>query len=44
MMGKSFHGRSLMGYDNTKQTFNSVWVDDLHTSMFTSEGKGGKRQ
>ena len=40
MMGKPFHGRSLMGFDNTKQTFNSVWVDDLHTSMFTSEGKG----
>lgn len=40
MMGKPFHGRSLLGYDNTKQTFNSVWVDDLHTSMFTSEGKG----
>jgi hypothetical protein len=40
MMGKPFHGRSLMGYDNTKQTFNSVWVDDLHTSMFTSEGRG----
>jgi len=40
MMGKPFHGRSLIGFDNTKQTFNSVWVDDLHTSMFTSEGKG----
>lgn len=40
MMGRKFNGRSLMGYDNTKQTFNSVWVDDLHTSMFTSEGRG----
>jgi len=40
MMGKAFHGRSLIGYDNTKQTFNSVWVDDLNTSMFTSEGRG----
>ena len=40
MMGKPFTGRSLLGYDNTKQTFNSVWVSDIQTSMFTSEGKG----
>jgi hypothetical protein len=40
MMGKPFNGRSLMGYDNTKQTFNSVWVSDMQTSMVTSEGKG----
>jgi len=40
MMGKSFIGRSLLGYDNTKQKFNSVWVSDIQTSMFTSEGKG----
>ena len=40
MMGKPFTGKSLMGYDNTKQTFNSVWVSDMQTSMFTSEGKG----
>jgi hypothetical protein len=40
MMGKPFNGLSLLGYDNTKQTFNSVWVSDMQTSMFTSEGKG----
>ena len=40
MMGKSFTGRSLIGYDNTKQRFNSVWVSDIQTSMFTSEGRG----
>jgi hypothetical protein len=40
MMGKKFLGRSLLGYDNTKQKFNSVWVSDIQTSMFTSEGKG----
>jgi hypothetical protein len=39
MMGKPFSGRTLMGYDNTKQTFNSVWVSDSQTSMFVSEGK-----
>ena len=40
MMGKKFLGRSLLGYDNTKQKFISVWVSDIQTSMFTSEGKG----
>jgi hypothetical protein len=40
MMGKAFTGRSLIGYDNTKQTFNTVWMSDMQTSMFTSEGKG----
>jgi hypothetical protein len=29
-----------MGYDNVKQTFNTVWVSDVQTSIFTSEGKG----
>jgi hypothetical protein len=37
-MGKPFKGVSLMGYDNTKQKFNSVWFDDMHTSMLYSEG------
>lgn len=40
MMGKPFVGRSLMGYDNVKQTFNMVWVADSQTSMFFCEGKG----
>ena len=40
MLGKPFLGRSLLGYDNTKQKFISVWVSDIQTSMFTSEGKG----
>ena len=40
MMGRPFTGRTLLGFDNTKQTFNSVWVSDTQTSMFTSEGKG----
>ena len=40
MMGKPFTGRTLMGYDNVKQTFNTVWMSDMQTSIFTSEGKG----
>ena len=40
MMGQPFTGRTLLGYDNVKQTFNSVWVSDVQTSIFTSEGRG----
>jgi hypothetical protein len=40
MMGKPFSGRSIMGFDNIKQTFNTIWVSDIQTSIFTSEGKG----
>ena len=38
MMGKPFHGMSLTGYDNLKQKYNSLWVDDMSTAIFTSEG------
>jgi hypothetical protein len=37
-MGKPFRGLSFTGYDNAKKKFNSVWMDDMHTSMFNSEG------
>lgn len=40
MMGKPFEGCYLMGYDNTKQRFQSLWVSDTQTSMFFSEGQG----
>src|ERR1051326_58810 len=44
MMGKPFNGRTLMGFDNMKRTFNSVWTCDTHTSMFISEiGRGSCR-
>ena len=44
-MGKPFHGLSFIGYDNVKEKYNSVWIDDMSTTMVTSEGeadKGGK--
>src|SRR5688572_11821154 len=31
MMGQPFDGRMLLGFDNTKQKFNCVWVDSLNT-------------
>lgn len=40
MMGQKFTGKTLLGYDNVKQTFASVWVSDMQTSIMTSEGKG----
>ena len=40
MMGNPFRGRTVTGYDNVKQTFNSVWISDMQTSMFVTEGKG----
>jgi len=40
MMGKPFIGQTLMGYDNIKQTFNTVWLSDMQTSIMTCEGKG----
>jgi len=39
-MGKPFTGRCLLGFDNTKQKFKCVWVDDMNTAIFTSEGRG----
>jgi hypothetical protein len=40
MMGKPFHGRTVLGFDNVKKTFNSVWFCDMQTSLFVTEGRG----
>jgi hypothetical protein len=40
MMGQRFTGKSIVGYDNTKQKFGLVWISDMQTSIFTCEGKG----
>jgi len=40
MMGKPFTGKSIIGYDNTRQTFKMIWLSDVQTSIFVSEGKG----
>ena len=37
-MGKPFRGLSFTGYDNVKQKYNSVWIDDMSTTMMNSEG------
>lgn len=41
-MGKPFRGLSFTGYDNVKQKYNNVWIDDMSTTIFTSEGEADK--
>lgn len=44
MMGRPFQGRTVMGFNNVKQTYQSTWIDDMNTAMFCSEGKGDAKQ
>ncbi|MBC7784516.1 MAG: DUF1579 domain-containing protein [Burkholderiales bacterium] len=37
-MGQPFHGMSLVGYDNMKKKFISMWIDDMSTMAMMSEG------
>ena len=37
-MGKPFRGIGFTGYDNVREKYRSVWMDDMSTSMVTSEG------
>jgi hypothetical protein len=39
-MGKPFNGRCIIGFNNVKQAYQSVWFDDMNTGLFCSEGKG----
>jgi hypothetical protein len=44
-MGKPFNGVSYTGYDNVRQKYRSIWIDDMSTTIVTSEGDadaGGK--
>jgi len=44
-MGKPFRGIGFTGYDNIRQKYRSVWIDDMSTTIVTSEGDadaGGK--
>src|SRR5262245_12866373 len=45
VMGKPFRGISFLRYDHVRQKYRSVWIDDMSTTMVTSEGDadtGGK--
>jgi hypothetical protein len=43
MMGKPFSGRVVLTFNNVKQTYQSVWFDDINTALFTTEGKGDRQ-
>lgn len=37
-MGQEFEGMGLMGYDNAKEEYVSVWVDNMGTGLMTGTG------
>ena len=38
IMGMPFEGRSMLGYDNAKKTFQSNWIDNMGTGIMNMEG------
>lgn len=42
MMGETFHGINLVGYDNHTGKFVSVWLDSMSTGIYSFEGSAGK--
>ncbi len=38
-MGETFHGTGYIGYDNIKQEYVSVWIDNMSTGMMSSSGQ-----
>ena len=41
-MKQPFHGMGLVGYDNTKKSYVSSWVDSVSTGMMVGEGNFDK--
>lgn len=37
-MGKPFRGISFTGYDNVRQKYRNVWLDDMSTTIVAGEG------
>jgi hypothetical protein len=38
MMGKSFEGQAMMGYDKTKKKYWMTWVDNMSTTITSAWG------
>ncbi len=38
LMGESFHGLGIFGFDNLKQAYVGAWVDNMNTGILRSEG------
>lgn len=36
MMGQPFEGKSIIGYDNVKKEYTSIWIDNMMTGIMTS--------
>ncbi len=39
MAGAPFHGMSILGYDNFKQEYVALWIDEMSTAFMLSTGK-----
>ena len=39
MAGAPFHGMSILGYDNFRQEYVSLWIDEMSTTFMLSTGK-----
>lgn len=38
-MGRSFKGIAYTGYDNVAEAYWGVWIDNMSTALYTSEGE-----
>lgn len=38
-MGQPFQGMGIIGYDNVKQEYTSIWLDSMSTGMMQSTGR-----
>ncbi len=38
MMGQEFQGLGLIGYDNSKDTYNDIWMDNMGTGIMSGTG------
>jgi hypothetical protein len=41
-MGQPFTGMSIIGYDNTKKKYTTLWMESMSTSIATGEGTADK--
>ena len=40
-MGQPFHGLGILGYDNVREEFTTVWIENMSTGTMTSAGTMG---
>ncbi len=38
-MGEPFEGMGIMGYDNVKKEYSSIWIDNMMTGIFKASGQ-----